>query len=86
MKGVMSVAVLWQVLESPQIKIALLLGKERIDFRTAWFLDKQRVSSKRKVARFGQIPARKVRHWLQSGYSPTSNNLKTALFRRGAGI
>jgi len=39
-----------------------------------------------KMARFGQIPVRKVRHWLQSGYSPTSNNLKTALFRRGGGI
>ena len=39
-----------------------------------------------KMARFGQIHARKVRHWLQSGYSGTSNNLKTALFRRGAGI
>ena len=39
-----------------------------------------------KMARFGQIPVRKVRHWLQSGYTRTSNNLKTALLRRGAGI
>jgi hypothetical protein len=39
-----------------------------------------------KMARLGQIPARKVRQWLQSGYSRTSNNLKTSLFRRGGGI
>ena len=39
-----------------------------------------------KMARLGQIPARKVRHWLQSGYSRTSNNLKTPLFRRGGEI
>ena len=49
---------------------------------TAWFLDKLRASSSQKWRALGRSLSAKC----ATGYSCTSNNLKTALFRRGGGI